>query len=87
MFILKMSIDYFFNVVQYLIIARILLSWLNQNPHGGMYSLIYQLTEPILAPFRELLFKIGLGGTMIDFSPVVAVMALDMIKRILFNLL
>lgn len=87
MWIIKESVSYFFRVLDFLIIARILLSWLNPNPDSTIPKLIYQVTEPILAPFRNLLFRFGLGRGMIDFSPIFAVMMLDFIGRLIINLL
>lgn len=87
MWIMKESIDYFFSVLNFLIIARIVLSWLSQNTHSTVNRIIYQLTEPILLPFRNLLLKIGLGRGMIDFSPILAVLALDVIRNLIYSML
>ncbi|QXM05845.1 YggT family protein [Crassaminicella indica] len=87
MWMIQRSVDYFFRVLDFLIIARILMSWLNPNPYSTIPKLIYQLTEPILAPFRNLLFRFGLGRGMIDFSPIIAVIFLDFIRNIIIGLL
>lgn len=87
MWIIRESVDYFFRVLDFLIIARIILSWVNPNPNGNLTRLLYQLTEPILAPFRNLLFKFGLGGGMIDFSPILAVFALNIIRTFVLTLI
>ncbi|MBF8982217.1 YggT family protein [Lutibacter sp. B2] len=87
MWIMKESIDYFFRVLNFLIIARIVLSWLSQNTYSTVNRIVYQLTEPILLPFRNLLLKIGLGGGMIDFSPILAVLALDVIRNFIYSML
>lgn len=87
MWMMKMSVAYFFKVLDFLIIARILLSWLNPNPDSTIPKLIYQLTEPILAPFRNLLFRFGLGRGMIDFSPILAVLVLDFVGDAIVRLL
>ena len=59
------AIDVFFNVIEWLIFIRILLSWIPMfgynNPLG---RLIYNLTEPILGPCRSMLEKSPLGGGM-----------------------
>ena len=87
MWIMKESVDYFFRVLNFLIIARIVLSWLSPNTHSTVNRIVYQLTEPILLPFRNLLLKIGLGGGMIDFSPILAVLALDVIRNLIYSML
>ncbi|WZL74768.1 YggT family protein [Clostridiaceae bacterium 35-E11] len=87
MWIIRESVDYFFKVLDFLIIARIILSWINPNPNSNLTRLLYQLTEPILAPFRNLLFKFGLGGGMVDFSPILAVFALNIIRTFVLTLI
>lgn len=87
MWMIKQSINYFFDVLEFLIIARIILSWLNVNPYSTIPRLIYQLTEPILAPFRKLLFRFGIGGYMIDFSPILAVFALGFLRTLILLIL
>ncbi len=85
MWMIKQSINYFFDVLEFLIIARIILSWIQTSPYGTISRLLYQLTEPLLAPFRNLLFRFGIGGS-IDFSPILAVFALNILKTILFKI-
>ncbi|QEK11980.1 YggT family protein [Crassaminicella thermophila] len=87
MWMIRQSVDYFFRVLDFLIIARILLSWINPNPNATIPRLIYQLTEPILAPFRNLFFRFGFGGGMIDFSPILAVFFLDIVRKLVAGLL
>ena len=86
MWILRESIDKFFTVIDFLILARIILSWLNPNPNSSVTRILYQLTEPILYPFRNLLSRFGLSGA-IDFSPFLAVIALNILKSFIFGLL
>ncbi|MCT4621364.1 MAG: YggT family protein [Marinisporobacter sp.] len=87
MWMIQQSVDYFFRVLDFLIIARILMSWFNPSPYSTIPKLIYQLTEPILAPFRNLLFRFRLGGGMIDFSPILAVIFLRFIRNLIMGLL
>jgi len=86
MWILKETIVRFIGVVNFLIIARALFSWFSRNYSSPIYNILYQLTEPILAPFRLLQEKIGIRG-MIDFSPILAILSLDILKRIIWTLL
>ena len=52
----------------FLIIAVVLLSWLGQKFRHPVIPLVYQLTEPVLRPFRK--FIPSMGG--IDLSPLLA---------------
>jgi len=55
-----------------LIIASAVLSWFGSNVRHPAISLVYQLTEPVLAPFRK--FIPAIAG--IDLSPVFALIAI-----------
>lgn len=87
MWILKESIYRFVEVVNFLIIARIIFSWFARDYSNPIFRFLYSLTEPILAPFRNLLYKVGIGGGMIDFSPIFAILTLDIVSRILISIL
>lgn len=86
MWVLKNSILKFVEVVNFLIIARVLSSWFVRDYSNPILRMLYQITEPILSPFRNLLNRIGVGGT-IDFSPILTILALDFIASLLINIL
>lgn len=86
MFVLAITINYFFQVISYLIFARVLLSWVARDINNGIVQFIYQVTEPILAPIRNLLNQFGLGGTL-DFSPIVAMLLMQVLGRMLLSLI
>ncbi len=74
----------------FLIIAWVVLSWLqalkvlpySRGLHTVM-SLLYQLTEPALRPIRRVLPSFG----GIDFSPLVVIIAIEIIIALLHDLL
>tara|TARA_B100000965_G_C19118785_1_gene552303 strand:- start:93 stop:329 length:237 start_codon:yes stop_codon:yes gene_type:complete len=76
----------FISVVNFLIIVRALFSWFSRDYSNPIYNILYQLTEPILAPFRLLQEKLGFRG-MIDFSPILAILALDILGRVISTLI
>jgi len=83
------AINTFFQILVYLILGRAILSWFVRNPYGTLYKIymaIIQITDPILAPCRKLLARFGMGGT-IDFSPILAIIALTVINGIIINIL
>ncbi len=69
-----------------LILARVLMSWFVKDLRNPIAMFIYQITEPILAPIRNLLKKLGIGGSMLDFSPIVALLLIQFIASIIYNL-
>ncbi len=71
-------VNLFFTVLDWLIIIRILLSWFpNIDPYNPLVMLLRQITDPILEPARRIIPPLG----MIDFSPIVVLLVLDLIIR------
>ena len=50
------------------IFIRVIISWTGMSPDNPIYGVIHEITEPILAPIRQFMPRIG----MIDLSPMVA---------------
>lgn len=71
--LIRNSLITLLEIVGYLIFARVIVSWLPINRDNPILQFIYQVTEPILAPIRNLISRSSIGGgMMIDFSPIVA---------------
>lgn len=66
-----------------LIIIYILMSWLPAMPGivGDLYQVLGRLCDPFLDIFRRIIPPIGGSGMAIDFSPVVAVLVLQIAAR------
>jgi YggT family protein len=78
-FFLVSFIGILLDIVSFAIVARILLSWI-QSPGAGRFKMfLYDATEPILAPFRRSIFRIG----VIDISPIIVLVLLDLCKSLL----
>jgi len=81
-------VRYFTTILGYLILIRCILSWI---PLGKNFitELIYTLTEPILEPIRNLLNRSPIGGSgmMIDFSPVIAYLLIQLLENVIVSLL
>ncbi|HZT08967.1 MAG TPA: YggT family protein [Chloroflexota bacterium] len=79
---LQLFIDYLFQALTLAIIGRALLSWFQLRPGNPFYPLaviLFQITEPILGPLRRILPPFG----MIDLSPLVALLLLQVINSVL----
>ena len=75
-------VNIIFEILRWLLVARIVLSWFGVNPHttaNDLLSALYQITDVILSPLRRLPLRIGL----LDLSPIVAFVALEFIRRVL----
>jgi YggT family protein len=64
------------------LIARVILSWFPLQPGSSMASIasiVYQLTEPVMAPVRRVIPAIG----MIDISPIVVFFGIQILRNII----
>jgi YggT family protein len=72
-----------FTVLVWLIIGRCILSFIPHNPYQPIIKFIYDITEPVMSPFRRLLPTAG----GIDFSPILAVFAVSLVQKLVYSLL
>ena len=87
LYVLINAVNMFFQLLIYIIFARIIMSWFVRNPYANKISVVLiQLTEPILAPFRRLMGKFG-ANYGIDFSPILALIALQIINQLIVSIL
>ncbi len=77
---LRIAVYYFIDVLKYLILARIFLSLIIKDLRNPLLRTLYQITEPMLLPFRNLIYKLGINTGMFDFSPILAFLFLDLVK-------
>jgi len=80
---LALLVSMIFNVLYFLLVIRIILSWFPVNPYSEIVQIFYRITDPILAPFRRLPLRVG----MIDFSPIVAFIVLAFMRNFIVGLL
>jgi len=76
-------VDLVFEVLVWLIIIRCVLSFVRHDPYQPIIRFIYDVTEWVMAPFRKIIPTAG----MIDFSPIIAVLAVELVRRIVMRLL
>lgn len=70
----------FLRVLQWIILAEVVLSWVIRDPRNPVMLFLRQITEPMMKPIRELLYKLNIGGTMLDFSPMVAMILISVLQ-------
>jgi YggT family protein len=68
-----------FVALDILILARVVMSWVNPRFDGTLGRFVYETTEPLLAPIRRLLPGTG----MLDFSPIIAFMLVGLVAAAL----
>jgi YggT family protein len=80
--VIAQVIEMFIIVLSLAIIARALLSWFpNIDPRNPAVELLVGITEPILAPIRSVMPRIG----MIDLTPMIAIILLNVVGRIIVS--
>jgi YggT family protein len=67
-------------IYSFVILARVLMSWVQIDPYSPLARTIYDLTEPVLAPVRNLLPP----AAGLDFSPIIVIILLQVISFMLF---
>lgn len=77
-------LDYLLTALNWLIIIRALISWVNPDPYNVVVQFLYKVTEPILAPFRKLIPAYTVG---FDISPIFALIFIWFLKLFLVNTL
>lgn len=62
------------------IIARALITWVPNiiDPRGPIAEFLFTITEPILAPIRSIMPRMG----MFDFTPMIAIILLQVIGQV-----
>lgn len=78
------AIGVFFYFLEILIFVRILLSWLPMGYNSAVGRFLYNMTEPILGPVRNMVDKSPIGGGMgLDFSPIFALILMRLVQSLL----
>ncbi|MGD0766287.1 MAG: YggT family protein [Dehalococcoidia bacterium] len=72
-------VEIFCNIMIAAIVVRALLSWVVTDARNPLVSALDQITEPILAPLRRVVPRMG----MIDVTPMVAILILYVIEQLI----
>jgi YggT family protein len=59
------------------ILVRVILSWFPVDPSNPIIRIVWEITEPILAPFRRVIPRIG----MFDLSPLAAFLVISFLQQ------
>ena len=68
-----------FNFLSLAIFIRAILSFFPIDPANPLVLLVHQMTEPVLAPLRRIVPRIG----MIDLTPLVAIIVLQLMSGVM----
>ena len=66
---------YLLQILLVAILIRVVLTWFPVDPSNPIIRVLYEVTEPVLAPFRRVIPRIG----MFDLSPIAAMLVIQVI--------
>ncbi len=82
------TVLFFLEILYWLIIARVIVSFLPlqniKDPWRQILRFLFDVTEPILSPIRNLLPRSRMG---LDFSPFIAILLLILIRQLILSVL
>lgn len=79
-------INVIFNVLYYAIIIEVILSWVYANRTNKYIEILHKITNPLLQPGKKIQDRY-FSNMMVDFSPIIALFILMILKRIVFSIL
>ena len=80
--VLASAVSVFSQVLTFIVLAHVILSYF-MDPYNPIRAFIDRLVEPLLAPIRRVVPLVG----MMDFSPVILIILVQLISGFLVNLL
>ena len=75
---LAFVLDLVFNLVQLLVIASIIVSWVNADPYNPIVRTITSVTEPLYRPLRR--FTSRIPGNF-DWAPLALILILVFLQK------
>ncbi len=69
------------NIASGVIVIRAVLSWF-MRPDMPIYAFLIRVSEPLIAPFRPLAYRLTNGRLPIDLAPLFAYFALIILQRL-----
>lgn len=78
--LVQLSLLQFLDIIFYMVLVRAVLSWFVRDLSNPIVRFLYEVTEPLLVPFRNLQNKLGIDFGL-DFSPILLFLVIEMLKR------
>jgi YggT family protein len=80
-FYLAQFVQVLFQVLIFAILIRALMSWFPVAQGSAFMRILDDVTEPILSPLRKVVPRLG----MMDITPIVAMIGLQILQQILVS--
>ena len=68
-----------FAILDLFVWARLIISWIPNDPNNDITRIVYKVTEPMLKPIRDIIPASSLG---IDISPFILLVLLNIAESI-----
>ncbi len=68
-------------IYKYILLASVVVSWVNADPYNPLVNFIYRVTEPVLRRIRRYMPDTG----MLDLSPLVAFAAIYVLQIVVLD--
>lgn len=79
-------LETFITVLMMLMFARAILSWFVRDLSNPIVKFLFEVTEPMVSPVRQLLQKLNIGGSTFDFSFIIVYLILVMLLELVRGL-
>lgn len=73
-----------FQVYTFIVLGRVIISWVNADPYNPIVRFLYSATEPVMQRLRRIL-PLQFGG--FDFTPIVLLFGLALLQNIVLQLI
>ncbi|MFH1062954.1 MAG: YggT family protein [Candidatus Omnitrophota bacterium] len=73
-------------IYYYLLLARVLISWVNPDPYNKIVAFLRQMTDPILEPLQRAFLPLTMQ-IHVDLSPIIAFFIIVFLQKSLVGIL
>lgn len=84
--IIEKALNLLFNFLECAIFLEVILSWVAPGKGNKLTDLLHVFTEPFMGPSRKIQEKF-IPNLAIDFSPIFALLIIDVLRRVIFMLI
>jgi YggT family protein len=81
--LLRLAVQWTFGILRIALFARVISSWVGGSPYSKWWKWAFVITEPILAPLRQVIPTIG----MFDISIIVAYFGLGLLQGLIMRMI
>lgn len=74
------TLDFLLTMYWWIIIASVVVSWVNADPYNPIVRFLRNVTEPVFYQVRRRLPFVVVSG--IDLSPIVVILGLEVVRRV-----